>query len=79
MASEPKRPSDGTDRTDQDNVVSLREARARQAAQAKKLNGAKSGTNAFGGGAGAGEKRLPVLLIFLGMLALVVAAKFLLG
>ena len=70
MASEPKRPND------QDNIVSLREARAKQAAQAKKLNGSKADGVA---GAGPGERKMPVLLIFLGMLALLVAYKFLAG
>ena len=69
MASEPKRPGD---RNDQDNVVSLREARARQAAQAKKLNGAKPGN-------APAEKKMPVLLIFLGMVAVLVAWKYLVG
>jgi Flp pilus assembly protein TadB len=65
MASEPKRPDDG------DNVVSLREARARQAeAQAKADKARQSGH---------GEKKMPVLLIFLGLLVAVVAVKFLLG
>ena len=63
MASEPKRPNDA------DNVVSLREARARQAAQAT-ANKSTSGTPA---------KKMPVLLIFLGLLAAVVAFKFLVG
>ena len=71
MASEPKRPDD------QDNIVSLREARAKQAAQAKKLNGSKTG--GVGVSAGAGERKMPVLLIFLGMLAVLVAFKFLVG
>jgi hypothetical protein len=60
MASEPKRPEDS------DNVVSLREARARAEARAKAHQPA-------------GEKKMPVLLIFLGLLAVVVAVKFLLG
>jgi hypothetical protein len=67
MASEPKRPDEP------DNIVSLREARARQAAQAKKLNGSKP----TGATATSGEKKMPVLLIFLGMLAVLVAYKFL--
>jgi hypothetical protein len=71
MASEPKRPNEP------DNIVSLREARARQAAQAKKLNGSKPGGGV--GGTGAAEKKMPVLLIFLGMLAVLVAFKFLVG
>jgi hypothetical protein len=69
MASEPKRPDD-------DNIVSLREARARQAAQAKaerdKAERNKSGTTKP-------EQKLPVLLIFFGLLAVLVAYKFLLG
>lgn len=76
MASEPKRPDD------QDNIVSLREARAKQAAQAKKLNGSKAGGAGFGrtsASTGTGERKMPVLLIFLGMLALLVAFKFLVG
>jgi hypothetical protein len=74
MASEPKRGDE------QDNVVSLREARARQAAHAKKLNGSKPAGSAFNRGGGtAGERKIPVLLIFLGMLAVLVAYKFLVG
>jgi hypothetical protein len=69
MASAPKRPDE------HDNIVSLREARARQAAQAKKLNGSKP----TGTAATSGEKKMPVLLIFLGMLAVLVAYKFLVG
>ena len=69
MASEPKRPDE------HDNIVSLREARARQAAQAKKLNGSKPP----GADATSSEKKMPVLLIFLGMLAVLVAYKFLVG
>ncbi|MDQ8726538.1 hypothetical protein [Bradyrhizobium sp. LHD-71] len=65
MASEPKRPDDRDD-----NVVSLREARARQAAaQAKSKN--RSGNKS--------ERKIPALLIFLGLLAILVAYKFLLG
>ena len=66
MATEPKRPDDG------DNVVSLREARARQAAAQARADKSKQA-------AGAGEKKMPVLLIFLGLLAVLVAYKFLLG
>ena len=73
MASEPKRPDE------QDNIVSLREARARQAAQAKKMNGSKPGGFAPGGMATGEKKKMPVLLIFLGMLAVLVAYKFLVG
>ena len=65
MASEPKRPDD------RDNVVSLREARARQAAQAR-----SEGTKSAGGRSG---KKMPVMLIFLGLLAFVVAIRLLLG
>jgi hypothetical protein len=64
MATEPKRPDDG------DNVVSLREARARQAAAQARAENMQ---------APAGEKKMPVLLIFLGLLAVVIAVKFLLG
>jgi hypothetical protein len=64
MATEPKRPDD-------DNVVSLREARARQAAAQARADRNKP--------AGQGEKKMPVLLIFLGLLAVLVAYKFLLG
>ena len=63
MASEPKRPDDA------DNIVSLREARARQAAQAKAAQNKSAKT--------APEKKMPVLLIFLGLLAVLVAFKFL--
>lgn len=64
MATEPKRPDD------KDNIVSLREARARQAsAQAKSERGRTDRP----------EKKMPVLLIFLGLLAVLVAYKFLLG
>jgi type VI protein secretion system component VasF len=67
MATEPKRPDD------KDNIVSLREARARQAAQARsRSQGSKSD-------GGRPEKRMPVLLIFLGLLAVLVAYKLLLG
>lgn len=62
MATEPKRPDDG------DNVVSLREARARQTAAQAKSDKNKSDKP---------EKKLPVLLIFLGLLAVLVAYKFL--
>jgi hypothetical protein len=68
MATEPKRPDDG------DNIVSLREARARQAeAQARadkaKSDNSKSGTRP--------EMKVPALLIFLSLLAILVAFKFL--
>jgi hypothetical protein len=68
MATEPKRPDDG------DNIVSLREARARQAAaqaraEKNKADKSKSGNRP--------EKKVPALLIFLGLLAIVVAFKFL--
>jgi hypothetical protein len=65
MATEPKRPNDG------DNIVSLREARARQAAAQARANRKAP--------ADAGEKKMPVLLIFLGLLAIVVAVKVLVG
>lgn len=68
MASEPKRPGE------QDNIVSLREARAKQAAEAKKMNGSKA---ASAGVSGKPERKIPALLIFLGMLAVLVAYKFL--
>lgn len=79
MASEPNRPSDPSDRKDHDNVVSLREARARQAAQARKLNAGKAGARTFGDIASGNAKKMPAFLIFLGLLALVVAFKFLMG
>jgi hypothetical protein len=63
MASEPKRPNDA------DNIVSLREARARQAAQAKAERNKSDKTTP--------EKKMPVLLIFLGLLAVLVAFKYL--
>ena len=66
MATEPKRPNDA------DNVVSLREARARQAAQAKAEH-SKAANGATE------KKKMPALLIFLGLLAVVVAFKFLVG
>lgn len=64
MATEPKRPDDG------DNIVSLREARARQAEAQARADKSRSA---------APEKKMPVLLIFLGLLAALVAFKFLLG
>ena len=65
MATEPKRPGD-------DNVVSLREARARQAAaQAAAERNRQTGSSE--------KKKVPVLLVFLGLLAVFVAWKFLLG
>jgi len=68
MASEPKRPDDA------DNIVSLREARARQAAQAKAdRNKAEPNKSAKT----TPEKKMPVLLIFLGLLAVLVAFKYL--
>ena len=66
MATEPKRPDDA------DNVVSLREARARQVAAQARADKGKPGM-------GSGETKMPVLLIFLGLLAVLVAFKFLLG
>jgi hypothetical protein len=65
MASGPKRPDD------KDNIVSLREARARQAAQAKADRDKSSKDRP--------EKKMPALLIFLGLLAVLVAYKFLLA
>ena len=65
MASGPKRPDDD------DNVVSLREARARQAEARAKADKSKP--------AGQSAKKTPVLLIFLGLLVVFVAVKFLLG
>ena len=52
---------------DSDKIISLREARARQAAAQ-----AKSGQDKP-------EKKMPVMLIFLGLLAIMVAYKFLVG
>lgn len=66
MATQPKRPGDG------DNVVSLREARARQAA-------AQAGPAKNKPGVVTREKKMPVLVIFFGLLAILVAYKFLLG
>lgn len=54
---------------DSDKIISLREARARQAAAGAQ---AKSGQNKP-------EKKMPVLLIFVGLLAVLVAYKFLVG
>ncbi len=73
MASEPKQPDE------QDNIVSLREARARQAAQAKKMNGSKPAGFGPTGMATGEKKKMPALLIFLAMLAVLVAYKFLVG
>jgi hypothetical protein len=70
MATEPKRPDDG------DNIVSLREARASQAAQAK---AAKTAAGKIMSGKDRPERKMPVLLIFLGLLAILVAYRFLLG
>lgn len=61
MTSEPKRPDSSSPDTS-DNVVSLREARKRQSAAQPKP---------------APEKKMPVLLIFLGLLAILVAYKLL--
>jgi hypothetical protein len=66
MATEPKRPDD------RDNIVSLREARARQAAAQADKNKASKGKPGA-----SPEKKVPALLIFLGLLAIVVAFKFL--
>jgi hypothetical protein len=71
MASEPKRPNGHDKPNGQDNIVSLREARARQAAQARAEKSRSAGHQP--------EKKMPVLLIFLGLLAVVVALKMLLG
>lgn len=59
MSSEPKQPDD------RDNIISLREARQRQAAAQAQQKPAP-------------EKKMPVLLIFLGLLAILVAYKMLL-
>ena len=67
MATEPKRPDDG------DNIVSLREARARQAAGA----GQEGASRPRSSGTATGKKKMPALLIFLGLLAVLVAFKFL--
>ena len=64
MATEPKRPDDS------DNVVSLRAARARAEARARADKNRQTGQ---------GDRKLPALLIFLGLLAVFVAMKFLLG
>lgn len=66
MATQPERPGDG------DNVVSLREARARQTA-------AQAGAGKNKPGAVTHEKKMPALAIFLGLLAILVAFKFLAG
>jgi hypothetical protein len=66
MTSEPKPPDDT------ENIVSLREARARQAEARAQAEQNKSGKGAPG-------KRMPALLIFLALLAVVVAFKFLTG
>ena len=74
MASEPKR-TDGPD-----NIVSLRDARARQAevqAKAKTEAGIQAKAGKTASGRPAPEKKMPALLIFLAMLALLVAYKFL--
>jgi hypothetical protein len=59
MTSEPKQPDD------RDNIISLREARQRQAAAQAQQKPVP-------------EKKMPVLLIFLGLLAVLVAYKMLL-
>ena len=66
MASEPTRPDDS------DKIVSLREARARQSASQARSDQAKSGKDKP-------EKKMPVLLIFFGLLAVLVAYRFLVG
>ena len=68
MATEPKRTDEA------DNVVSLREARVRQA-EAKTQAQTQAGKTASG--RAAPEKKMPALLIFLAMLAILVAYKFL--
>jgi hypothetical protein len=68
MAIEPKRTDEA------DNIVSLREARARQA-EARTRAKAEAGKTASG--RPAPEKKIPALLIFLAMLAILVAYKFL--
>jgi len=68
MATEPKRTEDS------DNVVSLREARAR-ARQAETKARAEASKTASG--RAAPEKKIPALLIFLVLLAILVAYKFL--
>lgn len=68
MATEPKRTEDS------DNVVSLRDARARQA-EAKAKAQAEAGKTAYR--RAAPEKKVPALLIFLALLAILVAYKFL--
>ena len=70
MATEPKRPDD------RDKIVSLREARARQAAQARSRQAISPRSKSDGS---IPERKMPVLLIFLGLLAVLVAYKFLLG
>lgn len=64
MATEPKRTEDS------DKVVSLREARRRQADAKAQAGKAASGHKAP-------EKKMPALLIFLAMLAMLVAYRFL--
>jgi hypothetical protein len=73
MASEPKQPDD------QDNIVSLREARARQAAQAKKLNASKTAGVRFGGAGATPQRKIPAAVIFLGLLAALVGYRYLTG
>lgn len=65
MATGPNRPDDG------EKIVSLREARARQEAQARAAKSQSDGRTP--------ERKMPVLLIFLGLLAIVVALRFSLG
>ncbi len=61
MTSEPKQPDD------RDNIISLREARQRQAAAQAQAQRKP-----------VPERKMPVLLIFLGLLAILVAYKMLL-
>lgn len=72
MATEPKR-TDGSD-----NIVSLREARARaRQAEAKAKAKAQAEASKTASGRAAPEKKIPALLIFLALLAILVAYKFL--
>lgn len=61
MSTNPKQPDD------RDNIISLREARQRQAAAQAQAQRKP-----------APEKKMPVLLIFLGLLAILIAYKMLL-
>lgn len=70
MATEPKRTDDS------DNVVSLRDARAR-ARQAEAKAKAQAEASKTASGRATPEKKIPALLIFLALLAILVAYKFL--